>query len=63
MQTILVTGGAKRIGKTIIELFAKKNWKVIIHYNKSKLAAEELAKDKNFQNPVQACLAINGGKL
>ena len=43
MKTIFVTGGAKRIGKAIIELFAKEQWKVIIHYNKSKSDAEDLA--------------------
>tara|TARA_Y100000816_G_scaffold284436_1_gene262600 strand:- start:214 stop:939 length:726 start_codon:yes stop_codon:yes gene_type:complete len=61
MQTILVTGGAKRIGKTIIELFAKKNWKVIIHYNKSKLDAEELAEEINSKNSNSAFIV--GGNL
>ncbi len=47
MKTIFVTGGAKRIGKAIIELFAKDGWKVIIHYNNSKADAEALANSIN----------------
>ncbi len=47
MKTIFVTGGAKRIGKAIIELFAKDGWKVIIHYNNSKADAEVLADSIN----------------
>jgi len=50
MKTIFVTGGAKRIGKAIIELFAKEQWKVIIHYNKSKSDAEDLATKINSNN-------------
>jgi pteridine reductase len=50
MKTIFVTGGAKRIGKAIIELFAKDGWKVIIHYNNSKADAEALADSINLKN-------------
>ena len=50
MKTIFVTGGAKRIGKAIIELFAKDGWKVIIHYNSSKADAEALADAINEKN-------------
>ena len=50
MKTIFVTGGAKRIGKAIIELFAKDGWKVIIHYNNSKADAETLADSINAKN-------------
>ena len=50
MKTIFVTGGAKRIGKAIIELFAKDSWKVIIHYNNSKNDAEALADSINAKN-------------
>ena len=47
MKTIFVTGGAKRIGKAIIELFAKDGWKVTIHYNNSKADAKALADSIN----------------
>ena len=50
MKTIFVTGGAKRIGKSIVGLFAKDGWKVIIHYNNSKVDAEALADSINAKN-------------
>ena len=50
MKTIFVTGGAKRIGKAIIKVFAKDGWKVIIHYNNSKADAETLADSINAKN-------------
>ena len=50
MKTIFVTGGAKRIGKAIIELFASDGWKVIIHFNNSKADAEALADSINAKN-------------
>ena len=61
MKTIFVTGGAKRIGKAIIELFAKEQWKVIIHYNKSKSDAEDLASKMNSNNDNSAFIV--GGDL
>ena len=61
MKTIFVTGGAKRIGKAIIELFAKEQWKVIIHYNKSKSDAENLASKINSNNDNSAFIV--GGDL
>ena len=61
MKTIFVTGGAKRIGKAIIELFAKEQWKVIIHYNKSKSDAEDLASKINSNNDNSAFIV--GGDL
>ena len=50
MKTIFVTGGAKRIGKAIVELFASDGWKLIIHYNNSKDDAEALADSINAKN-------------
>tara|TARA_B100001121_G_C18694743_1_gene624535 strand:+ start:1008 stop:1733 length:726 start_codon:yes stop_codon:yes gene_type:complete len=61
MKTIFVTGGAKRIGKAIVELFAKEQWKVIIHYNKSKSDAENLASKINSNNDNSAFIV--GGDL
>lgn len=54
MKTIFVTGGAKRIGKAIIELFANNGWKVIIHYNSSKEDAESIASAINKKKEGQA---------
>ena len=35
-KTALITGGAKRIGKSMALHLAKNNWNVAIQYNKSK---------------------------
>lgn len=40
--TVLVTGGAKRIGREIVTAFANAGWHVIIHCNKSVSEAEQL---------------------
>ena len=42
-KSILVTSGSKRLGKYIAEYFAKKDWDLILHYNNSKIDAEETA--------------------
>ena len=41
----LVTGGSKRIGKSIVEKLASENSNVIIHYNKSRKEALALCKE------------------
>lgn len=43
MRQVLVTGGAKRIGKAIVERLAGDGWHVAIHYNGSADAAVALA--------------------
>lgn len=43
MRKVLVTGGAKRIGKAIVERVAADGWDVAIHYNGSEDAAKEVA--------------------
>jgi len=47
MKTVLITGGAKRIGKEIALHLARQGWKVIIHYNHSYQEAHQLAKEIN----------------
>ena len=42
-KTILITAGAKRIGRALAEAMIKKNWDIALHYNSSKLEAEETA--------------------
>jgi NAD(P)-dependent dehydrogenase (short-subunit alcohol dehydrogenase family) len=42
-KTALVTGGARRIGRAIVEDLARNGWAVAIHYHASHDAAEELA--------------------
>jgi NAD(P)-dependent dehydrogenase (short-subunit alcohol dehydrogenase family) len=41
--TVLITGGAKRIGAQMARAFAKAGWHVIIHYGHSREDAEKLA--------------------
>lgn len=44
-KTVIVTGGAKGIGKAITTLLAKEGYNVVLNYNKSKLEAEEIKKE------------------
>ena len=41
--TVLVTGGARRIGAAIVRRFADEGWHVVIHCNHSRAEAETLA--------------------
>jgi NAD(P)-dependent dehydrogenase (short-subunit alcohol dehydrogenase family) len=40
-KTVLVTGGAKRIGRTICLALADAGWSVAVHYNRSEADAED----------------------
>lgn len=40
---VLVTGGARRIGATIAAAFGRAGWHVVIHYGRSRAAAEAIA--------------------
>lgn len=44
MNTVLVTGGSRGIGRAMVELFSKAGYKVAFTYNTSSLAAEEVAR-------------------
>ncbi len=45
MKTVLVTGGARGIGKAISEKFAQNGYNVIVNYSKSEEAAYTLAQE------------------
>jgi len=55
--TVLITGGAKRIGATISRAFAQAGWHVVIHYGSSRQEAESLASALPFAECVQCDLA------
>ncbi len=42
-KTVLITAGSKRLGKVFAEAMIKKNWSIALHYNNSKVEAEETA--------------------
>lgn len=44
-KTLLITGSAQHIGKSLAIHFAAKGWNVAIHYNTSKEAALDLSKE------------------
>ena len=54
---VLVTGGAKRIGRAIVERFAAEGWHAVIHYGSSRRAAEELAASLPSAETVRCDLA------
>ena len=50
-KTVLITGGAKGIGKAMTEVFAEEGYNVLTNFNKSEQSAEELyasLKDKGL---------------
>ena len=53
IQTALITGSSKRVGKAIAEHLANKGWNIIIHYNSSEKPASELQKSLNKKFPSQ----------
>lgn len=57
MRSVLVTGGAKRIGAQICRRFADAGWHVVVHYNSSDKAARELASSLPSAEIAQADLS------
>ena len=43
-KTVLITGGARGIGKAMTEVFAEEGYNVLTNFNKSQESAEELYK-------------------
>lgn len=56
-KSVLVTGGAKRVGKAICQRFASAGWHVVIHANRSMDAAQGLADSLAAAEAVQCDLA------
>jgi NAD(P)-dependent dehydrogenase (short-subunit alcohol dehydrogenase family) len=42
---VLITGGARRIGRSLARSLAADGWRVAVHYNTSRAAAEELVEE------------------
>jgi len=55
-KVVLITGGARGIGCTIAETFAKEDYIVIVNYNSSKSRAKEL--EKELKNGGYECMFI-----
>ncbi|MFV0365132.1 MAG: SDR family oxidoreductase [Mangrovibacterium sp.] len=53
MSTALITGAAKRIGRTIAVHLAQKGWNIAIHYNQSEKAALKLYGELCAAHPEQ----------
>jgi NAD(P)-dependent dehydrogenase (short-subunit alcohol dehydrogenase family) len=47
-KTVLITGGAHRLGAALVRAFAANGWRVFLHYGRSKAAAEQLADSLNL---------------
>ena len=58
-KTIFITGAAKRIGKEIALTLKELGWNIIIHYNSSKEAADDLAAEINNSN-VDSAVTVQG---
>lgn len=54
-KVVCVTGGAKRIGRAIVENFHAQGFDVIIHYHRSEQDAHTLAQSLNQTRPHSAC--------
>ncbi|MBS2097289.1 SDR family NAD(P)-dependent oxidoreductase [Carboxylicivirga linearis] len=59
MKTALITGGAKRVGKSMVEYLASRGWNVVIHANRSIKDAEELAHLLDGKYPSQSFDAVS----
>lgn len=55
-KVAIITGGARGLGASISEYFAKNNYNVVINYNYSRDKAEKLKKDLEKKYPVKVLL-------
>ena len=58
-KTVFITGAAKRIGKAIALAFKDLGWNIIIHYNSSKEAADDLATEIN-NSSANSAITVQG---
>ncbi|WP_137679527.1 SDR family oxidoreductase [Aurantiacibacter suaedae] len=62
MRSVLVTGGARRIGAAIARRFGAAGWHVAIHYRRSRAEAEALAASLPSARTVQCDLLDEGAR-
>ncbi len=60
LKSVLVTGGARRIGAAIAKRFAAAGWHVLVHYNRSAGEASDLVASLPSAEAVQCDLADAG---
>ena len=60
-KSILVTSGSKRLGKHISKFFVMNDWDLILHYNNSKVEAEETANELSMYSKIhsRSCNLLN----
>lgn len=58
MPTVLITGGAKRIGAEMARRFAREGFDVVVHHNTSVAEAESLARELNETR--HSCWLVQG---
>ncbi|MBI2026353.1 MAG: SDR family oxidoreductase [Deltaproteobacteria bacterium] len=56
-KTVLITGGAVRLGKLLVEAFVERGAHVALHYNSSEQKAFELTRKLGLPGPFQADLS------
>lgn len=59
MSTVMVTGGAKRIGLTICQFFAKNGYNIALHYNSSTELAQKAKTELEDKFPIE-CQIFQG---
>ncbi|MEN7535986.1 SDR family oxidoreductase [Aurantiacibacter flavus] len=62
MRSVLVTGGARRIGAAIARRFGAAGWYVVIHYRRSRAEAQALAASLPSARTVQCDLLDEGAR-
>jgi len=62
-RTVLVTGGAKRIGAAISRRFGEAGWHVVIHYQQAQALAEDLAGELPSAEIIRCDLADGAAAL
>ncbi len=55
-KVVLVTGGARRVGATVVRAFAREGYAIVLHYGSSRHDAETLAAELNASGTPVHCV-------